>query len=105
MGDFIDLLKHDQNLKQERLEILSSASFLPLISKPTCVTVHSVSLHDNIFCNTLPIPNYSIILPDISDHNPITYHFNLKVVKKKNHILHRQDAEPPQKIYQVSVPV
>ena len=83
MGDFnIDLLKDDQNLSQEFLEILLSASFLPLISRPTRVTMHSASLLDNIFCNTLPIPDSSIILSDISDHYPIMSHFNLNAAKK-----------------------
>ena len=95
MGDFnIDLLKHDQNLSQEFLEIFLSASFLPLISKPTRVTMHSASLLDNIFCNTLPIPSSSIILSDISDHYPITSNFSLNAVKNSYPPPARRRATP-----------
>ena len=79
MGDFnIDLLKYDNNTSHEFLETFLSASFLPLISKPTRVANHSATLIDNIFCNILPAPDSSIILSDITDHFPILTHFVLK---------------------------
>ena len=58
MGDFnIDLLKHaSNNSSHEFIELLLSASFLPLISKPTRVSNHSATLLDNILCNSLPPP-------------------------------------------------
>ena len=51
MGDFnIDLMKCDSlNTSQEFIEILMSASFLPLISKPTRVANETATLIDNIF--------------------------------------------------------
>ena len=49
MGDFnIDLLKQN-NMSQDFLEIFLSASFLPLISKPTRIVNESATLIDNIF--------------------------------------------------------
>ena len=89
MGDFnLDLLKHANNhSSQEFLETFLSASFLPLISKPTRVVKISATLIDNIFCNTLPLPDSSIILSDITDHYPIMTHFNLKPLAKKNYPL------------------
>ena len=55
-----------------------TASFLPLISKPTRMANHSATLIDNVFCNTLPTPDSSVILSDITDHFPIMSHFTLK---------------------------
>ena len=60
---------------------------MPLISKPTRVVNHSATLIDNIFCNTLPLPDSSIILSDITDHYPIMTDFNLKPLAKKNYPL------------------
>ena len=89
MGDFnIDLLKHaNSHLSQEFLDIFLSASFLPLISKPTRVANHSATLIDNIFCNTLPLPDSAIILSDITDHYPITTHFSITPPITKTHPL------------------
>ena len=79
MGDFnIDLLKHINSSSEDFLDTFLSASFLPLISKPTRVATHSATLLDNIFCNILPTPNSSIIISDITDHYPIMAHFELK---------------------------
>ena len=79
MGDFnINLLNHEHNnLSQEFLETLLSASFLPLISKPTRVTNSSTSLIDNIFSNVIPHPDSYIVLSDITDHYPIVTHYTL----------------------------
>ena len=80
MGDFnIDLLKHDNtHTSQEFLETFLSASFLPLISKPTRASNHSATLIDNIFCNTLPLPDSFIVLSDMTDHFPIMTRHTLK---------------------------
>ena len=89
MGDFnINLLKHAHNhCSQEFLETFLSASFLPLISKPTRVVNRSATLIDNIFCNVLPLPDSSIILSDITDHYPIMTNIDLTSVSKKTYPL------------------
>ena len=76
IGDFnIDLLKHlHSNVSQEFLETILSASFLPLISKPTRVANTSATLIDNFFFNITPHFDSYIILSDISDHYPIMTH-------------------------------
>ena len=80
MGDFnVDLLKHaHNNSSHEFLEMLQSASFLPLISKPTRVSNQSATLLDNILCNTLPLPESLITLSDITDHYPVLSYFNIE---------------------------
>ena len=79
MGDFnIDLLNHEiNNVSQEFLEIILSASCLPLVSKPTRVANASASLIDNIFSNVISHPDSYIILSDITDHYPIATHYPL----------------------------
>jgi len=86
MGDFnIDLMKCDSlNTSQEFIEILMSASFLPLISKPTRVANETATLIDNIFCNILPVPESGIVLSDISDHYPIFARMLLNISTKNN---------------------
>ena len=51
MGDFnINILMHNNNnMSHEFLEIFLTASFLPLISKPTRMVNHSATLIYNIF--------------------------------------------------------
>ena len=63
------------NISHEFLEIFFTASFLPLISKPTRVTNNSATLIDNIFCNILPPPASFTLLSDITDHYPIMTHY------------------------------
>ena len=97
MGDFnIDLMKCDSlNTSQEFIEILMSASFLPLISKPTRVANQTATLIDNIFCNILPVPESGIVLSDISDHYPIYARMFLNVTtKNKNSNLKRRNITP-----------
>ena len=81
MGDFnINLLKRDHdhnNVSQDFLEILLSASFLPLISKPTRVVSPSSTLIDNIFSNVIPHPESYIVLSDMTDHYPIMTYYTL----------------------------
>ena len=73
IGDFnIDISKcHSLNTSQEFLDTMLSATFLPLITKPTRVTNHSATLIDNIFCNVNPLPESGIVLSDLSDHYPV----------------------------------
>ena len=97
MGDFnFDLLKHATNhTSHEFLESFLSASFLPLISKPTRVSDHSATLLDNIFCNSLPLPESLIILSDITDHYPIMSYFSLRHSLNKSYpIPARRRATP-----------
>ena len=83
-GDFnVDLMKCNScNHSQDFIELFMSASFLPLISKPTRVTEQTATLIDNIFCNVFPLPESKIILSDISDHYPIFMHAPIKYSKK-----------------------
>ena len=84
VGDFnIDLMKCDSsNAPQEFIELLMTASFSPLISKPTRVTELSATLIDNIFTNNTPPPETAgIVLSDISDHYPI---FTLSPMNNKS---------------------
>ena len=100
MGDFnVDLMKcNSQNASQEVVETLMSASFLPLISKPTRVANQSATLIDNIFCNILPLPESGIILSGISDHYPIFAQIPIKLTTKKWHNFFRNDVRSPQRI-------
>ena len=96
MGDFnIDLMKcNSQNASQEFVETLMSASFLPLISKPTRVANQSATLIDNIFCNILPLPESGIILSDISDHYPIFAQIPIKLTTKQKIFQKRRKITP-----------
>ncbi|XP_033116597.1 uncharacterized protein LOC117116632, partial [Anneissia japonica] len=70
MGDFnIDLLKVDQNSKvNEFIDLCTSFSVLPLITKPTRVENSSATLIDNMFSNIQPFSESGIIVTDVSDH-------------------------------------
>ena len=97
MGDFnFDLLKHSTNNSSlEFLESFLSSSFLPLVTKPTRVSNHSATLLDNIFCNSLPLPESLIILSDITDHYPIMSFIHLQHSQNKTYpIPARRRATP-----------
>ena len=91
MSDFnINLLNvntHEQSA--EFLNLLLSYSFIPLISRPTRCTGHSITLIDNIFTNSLKSLHESslagIFLHKISDHFPVFFlnKFKGKVVDKE----------------------
>ena len=100
MGDFnIDLLKHaSNNSSHEFIELLLSASFLPLISKPTRVSNHSATLPDNILCNSLPPPASLIIISDITDHYPIMSCFNLQHYLNKSYPLPARRRATPESL-------
>jgi hypothetical protein len=82
-GDFnLDLLKYDtHNPTNDFINLNSALSFLPLINKPTRITINSATLIDNCFTNILELNTISsVIIPsDISDHYPIllTQHDNI----------------------------
>ena len=100
MGDFnIDLLKHaSNNSSHEFIELLLSASFLSLISKPTRVSNHSATLLDNILCNSLPLPESLTILSDITDHYPIMSYFNLQHSLNKSYPLPARRRATPESL-------
>ncbi len=85
-GDFnINLLNtfthQDSN---DFLNTFYSASFYPLIDKPTRVTTRTASLIDNIFCNILNCKiTPGILYNDITDHFPIFYFINNDGTKDK----------------------
>ena len=99
MGDFnIDLLKHaSNNSSHEFIELLLSASFLPLISKPTRVSNHSATLLE-ILCVIpyLPHAESLIILSDITDHYPIMSCFNLQHSLNKSYPLPARRRATPE---------
>ena len=88
VGDYnIDISKcHNQNTSQEFLDTMLSATFLPLITKPTRVTNHTATLIDNIFCNVNPLPESGIVLSDLSDHYPIFSLFSRNPITTENNL-------------------
>ena len=83
LGDFnINLLNHDtHNLTGEFYDLMTSNSFLPLITRPTRVTATSATLIDNIFSNYLENCSHwmqGLMVTYISDHYPI-FHVNRRV--------------------------
>ena len=71
LGDFnINLLNHDQdNLTSEFINLITTGSLLPTITKPTRVTSRSKTLIDNIFINdTFDNLISGNITTSISDH-------------------------------------
>ena len=81
MGDFnINLLNEDVHpLTNEFINVLSSHSFYPGITKPTRITSSTASLIDNIFTNSKSKQTSGIIITDLSDHLPIFISTDLKV--------------------------
>ena len=78
MGDYnIDLLNCQSHiLTGDFFDLMSSYSFIPLISRPTRVTNNTATLIDNIFTNdhyNLAHSTQGILVTDISDHYPIFY--------------------------------
>ena len=68
MGDFnINILNsHPHN---EFINLMTSNSLYPLISKPTLITSSTATLIDNIFTNNLELNmNSGILYTDLSDH-------------------------------------
>ena len=91
LGDFnINLLKvndhKDTNLFYNNLV---SNHYLPVITKPTRITVTTKTLIDNIFTTVWSqLISASIIISDLSDHLPLFAKFSLETANKR----------PPQKV-------
>ena len=69
----MDLLKHESHsVTAQFIESLFAFGFLLMITKPTRITAHSVTLIENIFKNNTKVSSKSgLIIIDISDHLPI----------------------------------
>ena len=80
IGDFnINLLNHESyGPTSDFVDLMTSNSFLPLISRPTRITATSATLIDNIFTNYLENCGDScqgLLVTDVTDHYPI-FHIN-----------------------------
>ena len=86
MGDFnINLLNEDvHTLTNDFINIMSSYSLYPSITKPTRITPTSATLIDNIFTNLNSYQTSGIIVADVSDHLPVFISTDLKVYRMKN---------------------
>ena len=76
LGDYnINLLNHDSHLDTGAfIDLLSSYSFVPLITRPTRVTATTATLIDNILTNNVENINHSdqgIVVTDVTDHYPV----------------------------------
>ena len=79
MGDFnINLLNEDVHTN-DFLNIMSSNSLYPSITKPTRITSNSATLIDNIFTYSKSYQTSGIIITDISDHLPVFITTDLKL--------------------------
>ena len=64
------------------VNLMSSNSFFPLISKPTRITSSSVTLIDNIFTNIFEFKMvFGILSADLTDHLPIFQITNLEPLR------------------------
>ena len=80
MGDYnLDLMKHDKHPPTEQfLDLMYANSFIPIINRPTRVTMNTCTLIDNIFINNYDVKDQQlqgILKTDISDHF-ILFHIN-----------------------------
>ena len=80
LGDCnINILNYESHrLTGDFVDLLSSYSFLPLITRPTRITASSATLIDNIFTNHIENLDHStqgLLVTDVSDHYPI-FHIN-----------------------------
>ena len=75
----INILNYESHrLTGDFVDLLSSYSFLPLITRPTRITASSATLIDNIFTNHIENLDHStqgLLVTDILDHYPI-FHIN-----------------------------
>ena len=83
MGDFnINLLNEDVHLPtSEFINVITTHSLYPSITKPTRITSKSATLIDNIFTNSRHSQTSGIIMTDLSDHLPIFVFTDLTVCK------------------------
>ena len=81
----INLLNEDvHTLTNDFINIMSSYSLYPSITKPTRITPTSATLIDNIFTNSNSNQTSGIIVADVSDHLPVFISTDLKVYRMKN---------------------
>ena len=90
LGDFnINLLNNDYHQPTgEFFDLMSSNSFLPLITRPTRVTANSATLIDNIFTNHFDCSLQSsegMFVTDITDHYPV-FHINHQIFASETEI-------------------
>ena len=85
MGDFsINLLNEDvHTLTNDFLNIMSSYSLYPSITKPTRITSTSATLIDNIFTNSNSFQTSGIIIADVSGHLPVFITTDLKLYRNE----------------------
>ena len=88
MGDFnINLINEDIHVPiTEFIDMLSSYSLYPSITKPTRITSKTATLIDNIFTNSHTKQTAGIIISDISDHLPIFTVIKLSVYRHDHNI-------------------
>ena len=84
MGDYnLELLKHEINHPTVNfLDIMYANYFIPLINRPTRITIESSTLIDNIFSNNYNVNDRKvngILKTDITDHYIIIHILSLKV--------------------------
>ena len=83
MGDYnINILNsHSHQPTNEFINLITSNSLSPLISKPTRITSSTATLIDNIFTNNLELDmNSGILYTDLSDHLPVFQVTHLKMI-------------------------
>ena len=73
--DNINLLNHDSHWDTGAfIDLLSSFSFVPLITRPTRVTATTATLIDNVLTNNVENINHSdqgILVTDVTDYYPV----------------------------------
>ena len=87
LGDFnINLLNHDSHIHTgEFIDLLSTYSFLPLITRPTRVTASTATLIDNILTNNVDNIVHSdqgILVTDVTDHYPVFHIHRIPTVQE-----------------------
>ena len=87
LGDFnINLLNHDSHIHTgEFIELLSTYSFLPLITRPTRVTASTATFIDNILTNDVDDIVHSdqgILVTDVTDHYPVFHIHRIPTVQE-----------------------
>ena len=73
MGDFnLDLMKHDKHPPTEKfLDVMYANHLIPVINRPTRVTMNTCTLIDNTFTNQYDVREnqlHGILKTDITDH-------------------------------------
>ena len=75
------LNSHSHQPTNEFINLMTSNSLYPLISKPTRITSSTATLIDNIFTNNLELNmNSGILYTGLSDHSPVSQVTHLKMI-------------------------